>query len=59
MIGMVDIFQHPDIYKLKVVSEMKKMGASKEEIALVKNDTIMDVIKSKRNPSDVARRIMW
>ena len=54
----LDIFQRPDIYKLEVVSEMKKIGASKEEIALLKDETIMNAIKNKRNPSDVAWAIM-
>lgn len=54
----LDIFQRPDIYKLEVVAEMKKIGANKEEISLLKDETIMNAIKNKRNPSDIAWAII-
>lgn len=58
MENYLNIFQHPDIYKLEVISEMKKLGANKDEIALLTDKTVMNAIRNKRSPVAVAWALM-
>lgn len=45
---------NPDLYKAKVITEMKKLGASKEEIALLTNESISNAMQSGRSPFALA-----
>lgn len=45
-------------YKNKLIIEMKKMGASTDELLLIQDATIRNAIKRKRKPEDVAWAIL-
>ena len=45
-------------YHRMVVIEMKKMGATPQEIDLLKNETILNSIRNNRKPEDVAWAIL-
>ncbi|MFG6377340.1 MAG: hypothetical protein K1W19_03320 [Lachnospiraceae bacterium] len=45
-------------YRLAIQEEMIKMGASKQELDLIKDATIRNAIKRKRKPEDVAWAIL-
>lgn len=49
-----EIFQ----YRAKVILEMEKMGATDEEIQLLRTETILNSIRNKRKPEDVAWSIL-
>lgn len=56
---MLDIFRKPDIYKVALAKEMKRQGASKEEIQTRITDAIIrNAIRNKRLPEDVVWAIM-
>ena len=46
------------MYQSKIKKEMKKMGASKTEIKLLKANTVRNGYKNKRKPQDVAWPIL-
>lgn len=45
-------------YRTKVITEMEKMGATDREIKLLHTETIINSIKNKRKPEDVAWAIL-
>ena len=45
-------------YRRKIEKEMKKMGASELEIKLLKDETVCNNYKRKRDPKDVAWAIL-
>lgn len=45
-------------YRLALIGEMKKMGATESELNLIHNSTIKNSIRNKRNPEDVAWAIL-
>ncbi len=45
-------------YRTMVILEMKKMGATDQEIKLLRNETIINSIRNKRSPEDVAWAIL-
>lgn len=47
-----------DTYREMLISEMKKMGASENELSLVHDATITNSIINKREPRDVAWAIL-
>lgn len=46
------------LYRNKVLSQMKLMGASKNEMALVQDAAIRNAIRNNRKPEDVAWAIL-
>lgn len=58
MIGIVGIFDRPDIYELEIRKEMEKLGASEDDFALISQDLVWNNFKKHRMPSDVAWAIM-
>ena len=46
------------LYRDRVIDEMKKMGATNHEIELLKRETILNSIRNKRDPEDVAWAIL-
>lgn len=53
----VSSFQIND-YRERVICEMKKMGASEQELSLLHDATITNSIINKREPRDVAWAIL-
>lgn len=47
-----------DAYRERVVIEMKKMGATEQELSLLQDVTIKNSIINKRDPRDVAWAIL-
>lgn len=47
-----------DSYRERVVTEMKKMGATEQELSLLHDITIKNSIINKREPRDVAWAIL-
>ncbi len=45
-------------YRAMVILEMEKMGASPQEIQLLRTETILNSIRNKRKPEDVAWAIL-
>ncbi len=45
-------------YRSLVVAEMKKKGATNEELTLLRDETIVNSIQKKRQPEDVAWAIL-
>lgn len=45
-------------YRERLICEMKKMGASEQELSLIHETTIMNSIINKREPRDVAWAIL-
>ncbi len=45
-------------YRTMVILEMKRMGATDQEIELLRNETIINSIRNKRRPEDVAWAIL-
>lgn len=45
-------------YRTKVILEMEKMGATEQEIQLLCTETILNSIRNKRKPEDVAWAIL-
>jgi len=45
-------------YRNLVIIEMEKMGATDQEIRLLSNETILNSIRNKREPEDVAWAIL-
>ncbi len=45
-------------YRSMVILEMKKMGATDQEIKLLRDETILNSIRNKRRPEDVAWAIL-
>lgn len=45
-------------YRNLVIAEMEKMGATTHEIALLQPETILNSIRNKRKPEDVAWAIL-
>jgi len=45
-------------YRTLVMVEMEKMGATEQEIHLLSNETILNSIRNKRKPEDVAWAIL-
>lgn len=43
-----------DSYKVRLIEEMKKMGADENDLALVHDSTICNSLRKKRKPEDVA-----
>lgn len=50
--------QQINLYREQVKAEMKKMGATEQELALVHDATIRNSIINKREPGDVAWAIL-
>lgn len=46
------------MYRSKIKKEMKRMGASKSELKLLKNNTVRNGYKNRRDPKDVAWAIL-
>lgn len=46
------------LYRGMVIAEMEKMGATNQEIALLQYETILNSIRNKRKPEDVAWAIL-
>lgn len=47
-----------DAYRALVVHEMKKMGATNQEVSLLCQETILNSLQRNRNPEDVAWAIL-
>ena len=47
-----------DAYRTTVVIEMEKMGATNQEISLLRTETVLNSIRNHRNPEDVAWAIL-
>lgn len=47
-----------DSYKELLIAEMKKLGASEQEVNLVCNNLILNSIRNGRQPEDVAWAIL-
>lgn len=45
-------------YRSLLISEMKKMGADDNDMALIHDATIRNAIRKNRNPEDVACAIL-
>ena len=45
-------------YRSLLVNEMKKMGATQDELGLIHDATIRNSIRNKRKPEDVAWAIL-
>lgn len=45
-------------YRKSLMTEMERMGATQQEISLIKDATIINAIQRKRNPEDVAWAIL-
>lgn len=58
MISVVGIFDRPDIYEIVIRKEMVKLGAGKDDFALITPELVWDNFSKKRTPSDVAKAIM-
>ena len=50
--------KHISDYRNEVIAEMKKMGATPQEISLLKKEMIINSIKRNRKPEDVAWAIL-
>lgn len=46
------------LYRRLVIAEMEKLGATSQEIALLQLETILNSIRNKRKPEDVAWAIL-
>ena len=47
-----------DAYRTTVVIEMEKMGATNQEISLLRTETVLNSIRNHRKPEDVAWAIL-
>ena len=47
-----------DAYRTTVVIEMEKMGATNQEISLLRTETVLNSIRNHRKPEDVALAIL-
>ena len=47
-----------DAYRTTVVIEMEKMGATNQEISLLRTETVPNSIRNPRKPEDVAWAIL-
>lgn len=47
-----------ELYREKIIQEMKKLGATSQEIELLQYETILNSINNKRKPEDVAWAIL-
>ena len=55
MYAILNIIQRPDIYEQAVVYEMKRLGATNEEVnKLITYDRIMAAISNNRKPEELA-----
>lgn len=45
-------------YRLTLLCEMKRMGATENDLSLISNSIITNSIKNKRSPKEVARAIL-
>lgn len=53
-----DIFDRPDIYELSVREELRELGATQNEYALLSQELIWNNFVKRRLPQDVAWAIM-
>lgn len=54
MVGIVDIFDRPDIYELSIREELRNLGATQEEFELLSQELIWNNFVKRRDPKDVA-----
>lgn len=47
-----------DAYRTTVVIEMEKMGATNQELSLLRTETVLNSIRNHRKPEDVAWAIL-
>ncbi len=58
MTGVISIFDSPYVYELSVREEMRKLGATQKEYALLSQELTWNNFVKRRLPKDVAWAIM-